>query len=167
MRKETSRFFLITHYNFPTPSLRKIINVGRDKTGKRPERCMRYRDRISYFESVAGKLENRALEDSQKRESRRYDPSPSASASSPNESWTVTNGFFAWMGGSMLYVDGKPQATLTPDKLLHFVREKNVDMPNITEADIEDRSNGDGLSKGIAILQLVHPARPEPSSNLA
>ncbi|KAG2067386.1 hypothetical protein BDR04DRAFT_1027713, partial [Suillus decipiens] len=69
--------------------------------------------------------------------------------------WTVTNGFFAWMGGFMLYVDGKPQATLTPHELLRFVRDKNVDMPNITEADIEDRSKGDGLSKGIAILQLV------------
>ncbi|KAG1848544.1 hypothetical protein DFJ58DRAFT_467307 [Suillus subalutaceus] len=69
--------------------------------------------------------------------------------------WTATNGFFAWMGGFMLYIDSKPHATLTPPELLHFVHEGYVDMPIITEADIEDRSKGDGLSKGIAILQLA------------
>ncbi|KAG1813929.1 uncharacterized protein BJ212DRAFT_384073 [Suillus subaureus] len=80
---------------------------------------------------------------------------PSAPKPADFTVWTVTNGFFAWMGGFMLYVDGKPQATLTPHELLRFVREGHVDMPVITEADIEDRSKGDGLSKGIAILQLV------------
>ncbi|KAG2065886.1 hypothetical protein BDR04DRAFT_131665 [Suillus decipiens] len=30
--------------------------------------------------------------------------------------WTVTHVFFAWMGGFMLYVNGKPRATLTPQK---------------------------------------------------
>ncbi|KAG0702526.1 hypothetical protein DFH29DRAFT_982296 [Suillus ampliporus] len=69
--------------------------------------------------------------------------------------WTVSHGFFAWMGGFILYVNGKPRATLTPDELLGFVRQGFVDMPVITKAEIEDRSKGDGLSKGIAILQLV------------
>ncbi|KAG2054367.1 hypothetical protein BDR06DRAFT_414620 [Suillus hirtellus] len=69
--------------------------------------------------------------------------------------WTITHGFFAWMGGFMLYVDGMPRATLTPDELLEFVCRGSVDMPVITEAEIEDRSKGDGLSKCIAILQLV------------
>ncbi|KAG1781120.1 hypothetical protein EV702DRAFT_644763 [Suillus placidus] len=69
--------------------------------------------------------------------------------------WTITHGFFAWMGGFMLYVDGKPRATLTPDELRCFVRDGSVDMPVISEAEIEDRSKGDGLSKGIAILQLA------------
>ncbi|OJA20687.1 hypothetical protein AZE42_06031 [Rhizopogon vesiculosus] len=69
--------------------------------------------------------------------------------------WTMTHGFFAWMGGFLLYVDGRPRATLTPDELGDFVRERFVDMHDITEADIEDRSKGDMLSKGIAILQLV------------
>jgi hypothetical protein len=59
------------------------------------------------------------------------------------------------MGGFMLYVDGKPRATLEPDELLGFVREGSVEMPVIVEADIEDRSKGDALSKGIAILQLA------------
>ncbi|KAG1741710.1 hypothetical protein EDB19DRAFT_709047 [Suillus lakei] len=69
--------------------------------------------------------------------------------------WTVTHGFFAWMGGFMLHVNGKPRATLRPHELERFVRDGSVEMPVIVEADIEDRSKGDALSKGIAILQLA------------
>jgi hypothetical protein len=59
------------------------------------------------------------------------------------------------MGGFMLYVNDKPRATITPKELKRFVHEGSVEMPIIVEADIEDRSKGDALSKGIAILQLV------------
>ncbi|KAG1838369.1 hypothetical protein DFJ58DRAFT_126282 [Suillus subalutaceus] len=59
------------------------------------------------------------------------------------------------MGGFMLYFDDKSRATLRPDELLRFVREGSVDVPVIIEADIEDRSKGDALSKGIAVLQLA------------
>ncbi|KAG2356465.1 hypothetical protein BDR07DRAFT_1221789, partial [Suillus spraguei] len=69
--------------------------------------------------------------------------------------WTLTHGFFAQMGGFVLYVDGELRATLTPEELLQFVREGSVEMPVITKADIEDRSKGDILSKCIAILQIV------------
>ncbi|KAG0702520.1 hypothetical protein DFH29DRAFT_851407 [Suillus ampliporus] len=69
--------------------------------------------------------------------------------------WTVTHGYFAWIGGFILYVDDKPRGTLAPDELLKFVRGGSVDMPVIMEADITDKSKGDGLSKGIAILQLA------------
>ncbi|KAG0695645.1 hypothetical protein DFH29DRAFT_1083287 [Suillus ampliporus] len=69
--------------------------------------------------------------------------------------WTVSHGHFAWMGGFILYINDKPRATLRPDELLKFVCEGSVDMPVIMKAEIEDRSKGDGLSKGIAILQLV------------
>ncbi|KAG2070610.1 hypothetical protein BDR04DRAFT_1018364 [Suillus decipiens] len=69
--------------------------------------------------------------------------------------WTVTHGFFAWMGGFKLYVNDEPRSTLTPDELLGFVREGSVELPVIVKADIEDRSKGDALSKGIAIFQLV------------
>ncbi|KAG1814677.1 uncharacterized protein BJ212DRAFT_1569089, partial [Suillus subaureus] len=84
-------------------------------------------------------------------------PHPSAphAASREFRGWTVTHGFFAWMGGFMLYVNGKPRATLTPEELECFVRKGSVEMPVIVEADIEDRSKGDTLSKGIAILQLA------------
>ncbi|KAG1880126.1 hypothetical protein F4604DRAFT_1578830 [Suillus subluteus] len=69
--------------------------------------------------------------------------------------WTVTHGFFAWMGGFILYVNDMPRATLRPNELEHFVREGSVEMPIIMKADIEDRSKGDALSKGVAILQLA------------
>jgi len=69
--------------------------------------------------------------------------------------WTVTHGFFAWMGGFLLYVNDEPRATLSPDELRTFVRDGSVDMPDIVQAEIEDRSKGDALSKGIAILQLA------------
>jgi hypothetical protein len=59
------------------------------------------------------------------------------------------------MGGFMLCIDDKPRATLTPNELLRFVNEGSVVMPDIAEEDIEDRSKGDVLSKGIAILQLI------------
>ncbi|KAG2033101.1 hypothetical protein BDR03DRAFT_872734 [Suillus americanus] len=68
--------------------------------------------------------------------------------------WTVTHGFFAWMGGYMLYVNDVPRATLRPNELERFVREGSVEMPVIMKADIEDRSKGDALSKGVAIIQL-------------
>jgi hypothetical protein len=59
------------------------------------------------------------------------------------------------MGGFLLYVNDEPRATLTPDELRDFVRDGSVDTPVIAEADISDRSKGDVLSKGIAILQIV------------
>jgi len=59
------------------------------------------------------------------------------------------------MGGFILCVDGQPRVTLTPDELLHFARDGFVDIPDIARADIEDRSKGDILSKGIVILQLI------------
>jgi hypothetical protein len=58
------------------------------------------------------------------------------------------------MGGFLLYVNDEPRATLTPDELLRFVRNGSVDMPDIVQAEIEDWSKGDALSKCIAILQL-------------
>ncbi|KAG1865462.1 hypothetical protein DFJ58DRAFT_164711 [Suillus subalutaceus] len=50
---------------------------------------------------------------------------------------------------------GRLIATLTLDELLQFVCEGSIDMPVIAEAEIEDRSKGDGLSEGIALLQLT------------
>lgn len=79
---------------------------------------------------------------------------PNSSRSS-RAGWTLVHGFFADMGGFVLYVDGEPRARLEPSELLRFVHEGSVEMPTITEAEIEDRSKGDGISKCVAILQLV------------
>ncbi|KAG1814681.1 uncharacterized protein BJ212DRAFT_346762 [Suillus subaureus] len=87
----------------------------------------------------------------------RNSPHPSASqvAVCNFREWTITQGFFAWMGGFMLYYNGKPRVTLTPKELERFVHESSVEVPIIVDADIEDRSKGDALSKGIAVLQLA------------
>lgn len=79
---------------------------------------------------------------------------PNSSRSS-SARWTLVHGFFAMMGGFVLYVDGEPRARLQPSELVRFVREGSVEMPTITEAEIEDRSKGDGISKCVSILQLV------------
>lgn len=68
--------------------------------------------------------------------------------------WTTMHGFFAWMGGFVLYYDNKPQATLTPKELIVFISEGSVDIPDIVEADMEGRSKSDGLSKLFSVLQL-------------
>ncbi|KAG1895025.1 uncharacterized protein F5891DRAFT_960705 [Suillus fuscotomentosus] len=68
--------------------------------------------------------------------------------------WTTVHGFFAWMGGFTLYCDNKPRVALTPKELVDLIKEEYVDIPDIVEADIEGRSKGDALSKGVAILQL-------------
>lgn len=67
----------------------------------------------------------------------------------------MTHGFFAWMGGFLLCANDRSPVTLTPDELLRFVRDGSVVMPDIAQEDIEDRSKGDALSKGISILQLA------------
>ncbi|KIK33699.1 hypothetical protein CY34DRAFT_18203 [Suillus luteus UH-Slu-Lm8-n1] len=79
---------------------------------------------------------------------------PNSSRTS-NAGWTLTHGYFAWMGGFVLYVDDKPRATLAPEELLRFVRSGSVEMSVIAEADIEDRSKGEVLSKCVTILQLM------------
>ncbi|KAG2126786.1 uncharacterized protein EDB93DRAFT_1243806 [Suillus bovinus] len=69
--------------------------------------------------------------------------------------WGMTHGFFVWMGGFMLYVNGVQRATLTPDELLQFIHAGLIDMPAITVDEIDDRSKIDALSKWVTILQLV------------
>ena len=59
------------------------------------------------------------------------------------------------MGGFLLYENNEPVVTLTPHELIDLIRSEKVDMPIIAEEEIKDRSKGDVLSKGIAILQLV------------
>ncbi|KAG1794777.1 uncharacterized protein HD556DRAFT_1307793 [Suillus plorans] len=68
--------------------------------------------------------------------------------------WTTVHGFFVWMGGFILYCDNKPRVALTPRELIDLIENEYVDIPDIMEADIECRSKGDALSKGVAILQL-------------
>ncbi|KAG1836043.1 hypothetical protein DFJ58DRAFT_749954, partial [Suillus subalutaceus] len=76
-------------------------------------------------------------------------------STSLDDGWTLTHGFFACMGGFMLYVNDELRGSLTPDELLQFVRNGSVERPAITEAEIQDRSKSDTISKWLAILQLL------------
>lgn len=57
------------------------------------------------------------------------------------------------MGGFILYKDNEPLRTLSPDELAHLSQTKEIDFPNISEQEIEDRSKGDLISKGLVIIQ--------------
>lgn len=67
--------------------------------------------------------------------------------------WTQTHSFFALMGGFMLYVDGEPYLTLSPDHLLALIRTGSIDAPALTARQINDRSKGNAISKGLIIFQ--------------
>ncbi|KAG1808445.1 uncharacterized protein BJ212DRAFT_1436476 [Suillus subaureus] len=67
--------------------------------------------------------------------------------------WTQTHSFFALMGGFMLYVDGEPYLTLSPDQLLFLIRAGSIDAPALTARQIRDRSKGNAISKGSIIIQ--------------
>ncbi|KAG1872167.1 hypothetical protein F4604DRAFT_789261 [Suillus subluteus] len=67
--------------------------------------------------------------------------------------WTQTHSFFALMGGFMLYVDGEPYQTLSPDNLLFLIRTGSIDAPALTVRQIYDRSKGNAISKGLVIFQ--------------
>ena len=88
--------------------------------------------------------------------------------------WSVTHGHFLQMGGfrvlmtpseldehqvPILYTtdrgDGSVEGVLTLESLKVLLREELIDLPSISEDEINDRSKGDALSKGIAFLQLT------------
>lgn len=71
------------------------------------------------------------------------------------EAWTRTHAFFGWMGGFLLYINHTPRGPLTPHELFHCVRRGYIDMPTITQQEIEDKSKSDCLSKGFFVLQLA------------
>ncbi|KXN86826.1 hypothetical protein AN958_09562 [Leucoagaricus sp. SymC.cos] len=67
--------------------------------------------------------------------------------------WTLTHGFFAQMGGYMIFRETDPYWTLF---LEDVDMERDMELvPYYTEQELMDRSKGDVLSKGVAMLQTV------------
>jgi hypothetical protein len=56
------------------------------------------------------------------------------------------------MGGFKFFDDNGPR-TLGPQELQSLTRKGEIDFPDITEREIEDRSKGDALSKGLVLIQ--------------
>jgi hypothetical protein len=57
------------------------------------------------------------------------------------------------MGGFMEYEGNRPIRVLLPEDLESYSLTGNGDFPRISEAEIEDRSKGDALSKGFVVVQ--------------
>ncbi|KAF9566568.1 hypothetical protein CPC08DRAFT_758900 [Agrocybe pediades] len=73
----------------------------------------------------------------------------------PNDAfkWTKKHGFFLQMGGFILYEKDKPRRILGWSTLMQHYANGRVDLSEITEATIDDRSKADGFSKCIALIQ--------------
>lgn len=69
--------------------------------------------------------------------------------------WTKTHRHFLQMVGFVLMDGNENQGVLTPEIFASLLSEGRIDFPTITEKDILDRSQGDGLSKGIAVAQTT------------
>ncbi|KAF7971482.1 hypothetical protein HWV62_21004 [Athelia sp. TMB] len=70
-----------------------------------------------------------------------------------DQAWTVAHAFFIIAGGYHGCNENGPQYPLHPNTVVSLVRDGKL-VPPTTEA-LSDRSKGDVLSKGIAILQTI------------
>ena len=68
--------------------------------------------------------------------------------------WTMSHGFLTTMGGFILSCNGRLHHPLNDDMIRSLMRLDYIDI-SITEKEIADKSKGDGLSKGLVILQTT------------
>jgi hypothetical protein len=66
--------------------------------------------------------------------------------------WTQSHGYFAIMGGFMIFEGDKEHHTVTPDELEELLKNGNI---RITEKEIRDKGRGDALSKGLILVQTT------------
>jgi hypothetical protein len=70
--------------------------------------------------------------------------------------WTSkTHGFFASMGGFMLFENDGMIEVLSIERLEELASKGSINWPRISEKEIEDRGKGDAFSKGFAVLQAT------------
>ncbi|EIW73980.1 hypothetical protein CONPUDRAFT_78351 [Coniophora puteana RWD-64-598 SS2] len=63
--------------------------------------------------------------------------------------------FFAYMGGFMIYYEGAPWSTITPEYLLTELKDGNIDVVALTKCEVNDSSKGTIVTKGLAIWQIA------------
>ncbi|EIW76453.1 hypothetical protein CONPUDRAFT_76794 [Coniophora puteana RWD-64-598 SS2] len=73
----------------------------------------------------------------------------------PASPWTATHGFYACMGGFMVYYKSQPWSAITPSKLREHLLNGSIGPIETTEKDINDCSKGNVLSKGLVVLQVI------------
>jgi hypothetical protein len=69
--------------------------------------------------------------------------------------WTLTHFFFINMGGFAVKQQGSRQIRLYGDRLLHLFKSQSLPIPDIQEADINDRSKADWVTKSLALIQVT------------
>ncbi|KAF8998425.1 hypothetical protein BDQ17DRAFT_1247740 [Cyathus striatus] len=68
--------------------------------------------------------------------------------------WTMKHAHFLQMGG--FYMHSKEyNGVLHPNIFWRFVDQGNITFPEVTEADIQDRSKADALTKTIVMMQII------------
>ncbi|KAG6831450.1 hypothetical protein H0H87_005122 [Tephrocybe sp. NHM501043] len=71
--------------------------------------------------------------------------------------WGVSHGFFAQMGGFMLYsADGEPLNIIWPKDMVHMLNSVHIERPRLSKEEIDDRSKGDWIAKGLALIQTTY-----------
>jgi hypothetical protein len=70
------------------------------------------------------------------------------------QGWTMTHGFFLVMGGFTLHDKGTALRILDYWELETLSKAGKITWPSITKEEIQDRSKGDYLSKGIVVMQI-------------
>ena len=68
--------------------------------------------------------------------------------------WTMAHGFFLIMGGFTLHDNGTALRILEYSELETLFEAGQITWPSITAKEIQDRSKGDYLSKGIVVMHL-------------
>jgi len=76
-------------------------------------------------------------------------------ANRPGRPWSRTHAFYLLMGGFALYQGNDRYGVLTAAKLEALLEKDFIDMPNIEEEDILDRSKADWVAKTIAVVQMT------------
>jgi hypothetical protein len=67
--------------------------------------------------------------------------------------WTIRHGFFADMGGILLQPKDSTPFVVNSRQLAYLVQHDYIPFPDITEAEIWDRSKADTLTKAMTIVQ--------------
>ena len=69
--------------------------------------------------------------------------------------WTLSHGLFADMGGIALQLQNEEPFPITAKQVAWLIRHGHIQLPNIREQDIKDKSKADKCTKVIAVFQTT------------
>jgi len=67
----------------------------------------------------------------------------------------MVHGHFLQMGGFVIVEPGKRPYTISPEHLKDLLEQEEITFPTISAEEIEDKSKGDSLAKGLVALQTL------------